>query len=173
MELAQYCRSIVPTRAEPSFCRRLTLGLCRGQPILNDVNRSLSYARIVQGERNGACSVLPSRSLSYAKIQLFHRTEKTFGTFFFLFHCVSFSSMAVNPYRRGTSAAGQVPSVTSCRSITLLTMAETVPSGYGRDHAIVSSAFEGLIQYLSQVHPVSFSSPFSTYRHIADITNKL
>ena len=150
MELAQYCRSIVPTRAEPSFCRRLTLGLCRGQPILNDVNRSLSYA----------------------KIQLFHRTEKTFGIFF-LFHCVSFSSMAVNPYRRGTSAAGQVPSVTSCRSITLLTMAETVPSGYGCDHATVSSAFEGLIQYLSQVHPVSFSSPFSTYRHIADITNKL
>ena len=150
MELAQYCRSIVPTRAEPSFCRRLTLGLCRGQPTLNDVNQSLSYA----------------------KIQLFHRTEKTFGTFF-LFRCVSFSSMAVNPYRRGTSAAGQVPSVTSCRSITLLTMAETVPSGYGCDHAIVSSAFEGLIQYLSQVHPVSFSSPFSTYRYIADITNKL
>ena len=172
MELAQYCRSIVPTRAEPSFCRRLTLGLCRGQPILNYVNRSLSYARIVQGERNGACSVLPSRSLSYAKIQLFHRTEKTFGIFF-LFRCVSFSSMAVNPYRRGTSAAGQVPSVTSCRSITLLTMAETVPSGYGCDHATVSSAFEGLIQYLSQVHPVSFSSPFSTYRHIADITSKL
>ena len=140
--------------------------------MLNKVNRSLSYARIVQGERNGACSVLPSRSLSYAKIQLFHRTEKTFGIFL-LFRCVSFSSMAVNPYRRGTSAAGQVPSVTSCRSITLLTMAETVPSGYGRDHATVSSAFEGLIQYLSQVHPVSFSSPFSTYRYIADITNKI
>lgn len=149
MELAQYCRSIVPTRAEPSFCRRLTLGLCRGQPILNDVNRSLSYA----------------------KIQLFHRTEKTFGIFF-LFHCVSFSSMAITPYQRGTSA-GQVPSVTSCRSITLLTMAETVPSGYGCDHATVCSAFEGLIQYLSQVHTVSFSSPFSTYRYIADITNKL
>ena len=150
MELAQYCQSIVPTRAEPSVSLRQKLGLCRGQPMLNKVNRSLSYA----------------------KIQLFHRTEKTFGIFF-LFRCVSFSSMAVNPYRRGTSAAGQVPSVTSCRSITLLTMAKTMPSGYGCDHATVSSAFEGLIQYLSQVHPVSFSSPFSTYRHIADITNKL
>ena len=30
---------------------------------------SLSYAKIVQGERNGTCSKLLSRSQSYAKLQ--------------------------------------------------------------------------------------------------------
>ena len=39
------CRNIVPTRAEPSI-----LGLCRVQPIFNDVKCSLSCAKIMQIE---------------------------------------------------------------------------------------------------------------------------
>ena len=35
---------------------------------LNRMRRSLSYAKIVQAERNRACSELLRRSLSYAKI---------------------------------------------------------------------------------------------------------
>ena len=33
----------------------------------SESSRSLSYAKEVQGERNGTCSALPGRSLSYAK----------------------------------------------------------------------------------------------------------
>mgnify|MGYP007097420213 CR=1 FL=1 len=40
------------------------------------LSRSLSYAKIVQGERNKACFQLLSRSLSYAKIVQGERTTK-------------------------------------------------------------------------------------------------
>ena len=35
------------------------------------LHRRLIYAKLVQVERNGACSILPRRGLTYAKIIIF------------------------------------------------------------------------------------------------------
>ncbi|MDY4464269.1 MAG: hypothetical protein SPE31_08080 [Prevotella sp.] len=43
--------------------------------MLNKVNRSLSYARIVQGERNGACSVLPKYRANEGRAKLLPQAD--------------------------------------------------------------------------------------------------
>ncbi|MDY3356370.1 MAG: hypothetical protein SOW79_09385, partial [Prevotella sp.] len=62
--LPDYCQSMLRSLSYAKEVQGERNGACSALP-----SRSLSYAKEVQGERNGACSALLSRSLSYAKLR--------------------------------------------------------------------------------------------------------